>query len=510
MKFFKKVLLVVLSAVLLISASACKPKNQNQSTGSIDSVDQYDDTDRSGWVPYNKATYDSPRELRIKFFNGGYGRAWLDAMKEKFESEYPNVTVILTPSTNETEFTQTITTTLEGNPDDIYVCHNIPWERLSVKNLIMNLDNLYNATVYTDTNKDNASVRFVDRIAPSSLNLTNFNGHYYTVPEVQGAGGIAYNKTMFDKYGWKVPSTYAELKELCETIVKANLKTDEGETITPFVWPGSVAYLWDSVVYDWWVQIAGIDEFNEFMKYENKDMFNSEKYPALKKAWTYWHDLIVLNQNYSHPQTLQMDNVQCNTAFAAGQAAMMPATCWAANEVGSELLTAFNCDMGIIPTPFVPEAKKDANGNPIRVAYDMAGKDSFVIAQRGKNKDVAVEFFKWMSLEENALLFPENANGLLLAMKYDFDNLIETGAKTTWQKEMFNLLNTSIRFNLYSSSPMVYNASTPLSPYPLGNYYQEAYQFHGTESARDPDAVFSASWEEIDKTWDTRRAAAGL
>lgn len=511
MKFWEKAVAVALGGMLVLSAVGCGGGGSSWEDENP-SIIQADDTDRSGWVPFEKATFAEGTKLRIKFFKGGYGRKWLDAMKAKFEEDYPGVEVILTPSTNEADFTQTITTTLQtASPDDIYVCHNIPWQRLSVNNLIMNLDNLFNSVVYTDTKKDNAPIRFVDRIAASSLNTLQFKGHFYSIPEIQGAGGIAYNKTMFDKYGWEVPETYAELTALCEKIASEKRKMEDGETITPFVWSGTTAYLWDSIVYDWWVQIAGMDEFNEFMRYENKEMFNAEKFPSLKKAWTYWYDLLCKNGNYSHGQSTALDNLQCNMAFVSGQAAMMPATCWVANEVGAETLKEFGCDIGMIPTPAVPEAKKDSEGKLIRVAYDMAGKDAFIIAQKGKNKQVAVEFFKWMALEENALLFPQNTNGLLLAMKYDTKNLLENVAKTTWEKDMFSLLTTANRFNLYSSSPMVINAGTPLSPYPMGNYYLEAFETYGdSEGEVTPDSVFSAVWEKIDREWDMMRAAVGL
>lgn len=379
----------------------------------------------------------------------------------------------------------------------------------------MNLDSLYNSVIYTDTKNtettdDDTPVRFVDRIAASSLNMVRFNGHYVAIPEIQGAGGIAYNKTLFDANGWEIPETYEELVALAKTISEGNFKNADGEKVYPFVWSGTTAYMWDSFVYDMWVQIAGIDEFNTFMKYESKDLFDSSKYPALKQAWTYWYDLVCVNQEYSHTQSLGLDHLQANTAFAAGQAAMMPASCWTANEIGADLLEAFGTDVGLIPTPFVKEAKKDEDGNPIRVAYDMAGKDCMIIAQKGKNKQVAVEFFKWMALEENARLFPENTNGLHLAIKYDFEYLKEHET-TTWAKDTVNLLSSSTRFNLYSSSPLVYNAGTPLSPYPEGNMYLEAFEEYGDpENAKTPDGVFASRWEKINAEWDTMCAAVGI
>lgn len=515
MKKLQRCGVFMLCGVLALSFVACSPEGGSGVTSDSTPIEQVDDSDRSGWVPFAKKTFEEGTELRIKYFKGGYGDEWLKAMEEKFEKDYPGVDVILIPSSNETDFTQTISTTLNTSPDDIYICHNIPYERLSVKNLVMNLDSLYNSVIYTDTKNtettdDDTPVRFVDRIAASSLNMVRFNGHYVAIPEIQGAGGIAYNKTLFDANGWEIPETYEELVALAKTISEGNFKNADGEKVYPFVWSGTTAYMWDSFVYDMWVQIAGIDEFNTFMKYESKDLFDSSKYPALKQAWTYWYDLVCVNQEYSHPQSLGLDHLQANTAFAAGQAAMMPASCWTANEIGADLLEAFGTDVGLIPTPFVKEAKKDEDGNPIRVAYDMAGKDCMIIAQKGKNKQVAVEFFKWMALEENARLFPENTNGLHLAIKYDFEYLKEHET-TTWAKDTVNLLSSSTRFNLYSSSPLVYNAGTPLSPYPEGNMYLEAFEEYGDpENAKTPDGVFASRWEKINAEWDTMCAAVGI
>ncbi|MDR3318836.1 MAG: extracellular solute-binding protein [Clostridiales bacterium] len=511
-KIKKSISLAIVIALVLTLLFACAPPPPPTGPGDNTVPDVIeDDSDREGWVSFEKESFAAGSKLRIKFFNGGYGRAWIDAMKTKFEADYPGVEVILTSSNKEADFTSTISTTLAGsNADDIYICHNIPWEKLSVQSLVMNLDNLYNSVIYTDTKNDNAPIRYVDRIATSSLNGVKFNGHFYKVPEVQGAGGIAYNKGLFDANGWSIPTTYAEFVTLCQTISGSGVKGTDGKNVVPFVWSGTEAYIWDSLVYDWWVQIAGIDEFNQFMKYEDKNMFNSAEFPALKTAWTYWYDLVAENPAFSHPESLALDNLQSNMAFAAGQAAMMPATCWIANEIGDEMLNDFSCDIGLFPTPFVPEAKKDGENNPIRVTYDLAGKDSFIIAQKGKNKLLAQEFFKWMALEENALLFPQNTNGLLLAIRYDFQNLIDKVATSTWEREMFGLLQNTTRFNLYSQSPLVYSSGSPLSPYPDGNYYLEAVESYGTASPRTPDAVFNGVWTRIDREWDQMLAGVGL
>ncbi len=43
----------------------------------------------------------------------------------------------------------------------------------------------------------------------------------YGVPYVANAAGVLYNKTMFEEYGWEVPTTWDEFMELCEEIESA-------------------------------------------------------------------------------------------------------------------------------------------------------------------------------------------------------------------------------------------------------------------------------------------------
>ncbi len=517
MKKLLKIVCMSLAFILIFSMAACggggpvippPPPPPDTDPGDIPSDD---------WeLIRQKESFAEGSQLRIKFFDGGYGRAWIDAMKEKFEEDYPQVKITLIPSKNEAEFTTLLSTTLDGTPDDIYICHNIPWEKLATQGKIMNLDNVYAAPVYKVEKDDGEEriIRFENRIVSSSLNSAKFwnsalqKYSYYKIPQVQGMGGLAYNKALFDKNGWTIPTTYDELISLCDTISKSGAKNDSGDTVYPFIWSNAVAYMWDSVVFDWWVQLAGMAEYNRFMAFEDKNVFNPEEYPYLKQAWTYWYDMLCANKSWSHPQSLALDHSQANMSFAAGQAAMMPATCWTANEIGYDILEEFGCDIGLIPTPFVEDAKTDDDGNPIRVAYDLAGKDSIVLATKAKNKAVAVEFMTWMAEVENANLFPKHTNGLMLAMNYNYDKLISE-SELTWEKDMFAIIRDAKRFTAYSASPMVYAAGSPLSAYPEGNYYGEAYEQYPI-ATRNPDYIFNNVWTMINREWANMRTAVGL
>ena len=95
------------------------------------------------------------------------------------------------------------------------------------------------------------------------------DGHYYKVCYTQGAGGLVYNKTMFEQNGWSVPTTYAELKALCKTIADAHLMTDNLEPIVPIVWSGADReYYWDYIVFEWWAQLGGEEAINNYKAFE--------------------------------------------------------------------------------------------------------------------------------------------------------------------------------------------------------------------------------------------------
>lgn len=62
-----------------------------------------------------------------------------------------------------------------------------------------------------------------DRILPLFLDLGKYNGKLYSLAKTYETLGLFYNKTLFDKNGWKAPATIAELEALAEESKKAGL-----------------------------------------------------------------------------------------------------------------------------------------------------------------------------------------------------------------------------------------------------------------------------------------------
>ncbi len=147
----------------------------------------------------------SEHELKISFYDGGYGQAWAYALAEKYEAE-TGVKITVDPSKT---LQADIPNMLENGTDsDILFSHGIIWELAALQGKIEPLNDLY------EMECDDGTVK--DRILPELLDdcKLKFNGNYYKLPWTNGAGGLVYNKVLFDKYGWDVPETYEELVEL--------------------------------------------------------------------------------------------------------------------------------------------------------------------------------------------------------------------------------------------------------------------------------------------------------
>ncbi len=106
----------------------------------------------------------------------------------------------------------------------------------------------------------------------------SFNGKAYGLPYVVEYWGVWYNKDIFAKYNLKVPTTWDEFLQVCETLKKNG--------ITPMV---------QSVQGGWTTFIM----FEEMVARQDPQLYvdlceGRVKYsdPRVKKAFTVWADLI--------------------------------------------------------------------------------------------------------------------------------------------------------------------------------------------------------------------------
>lgn len=93
------------------------------------------------------------------------------------------------------------------------------------------MPDIYLASVYaperqdlSDKLIDLSGYSFTNNYTVSSLHDVSDNGAIYLLPTFFSCIGIVYNKTLLDRHGWTLPSTFAELRELAPQVKAAGCR----------------------------------------------------------------------------------------------------------------------------------------------------------------------------------------------------------------------------------------------------------------------------------------------
>ena len=384
--------------------------------------------------------------LYVCVYDGGYGTEWIDSLAKNYEAE----TGIHVEWDASTSILDTIENQLTGVPDyDIYMSHDINWRGYANSGLLESLDDLYDSNVKVG----DKNVKFKDRLVEEAADISKLNDHYYKVCYTQGVGGLVYNVDMFEANHWQVPTTYDELKALCQTIVDAHLTVGR-DTVAPFAWAGSGSeFYWDYVVFEWWAQLAGLDGnygINNVKKYKGPtgkysdgyEMYNPDTYyKSFNQAYEKWYDLVSCNLTYSvqsKAHTFNLANAQAY--FNAGKAAMIPYAQWAKNELqqandGNPL----DFNIAMMKTPKLSATSVDYN-------YNVGFGDTMLIPAKisDESKELAKDFLRYLATPEACHTFTEKTQGAFLAFDYkdvdikDLEN--DTFIKSVYEKITTKLL----------------------------------------------------------------------
>lgn len=437
--------------------------------------------------------------LNIAFYKGGYGEKWARKLAEDFMAENPGITVVAEP---DKDLVGNIPRYLEdGSKYDIFFSHGIEWEVSARMGWLEPLDDLY-ATEVAE------GVTVEDRVLDRFLASSKFRGQkdteerYYKLHWTNGVGGIVYNKKMFEDNGWSVPATYDELVALCNTITKAKIPSpgNPDETVKPFVY-SKEDYYWDYLVFDWMVQLCGVDALDEMLKLQTPEVFNpetSEVVKAQKEALSKWTDLVAKVSGNSMTNSIGKPYEVAQSDFINGNAAMMPNAQW----LEQEMLAAIDeevCVMAMMPAPVLPDAKKGEDGKAIRYSRAVGADDSIVIPAKAPNKELAKKFLAFMCREENAINFSKNTHGVMLGLDYDVEKLNAIPDSTEFMKSVFEINTNSVKYDTYSSSRMRLDGKIKCEWFTTNGFapYPEIVKTPTTNL----DAIFSDYYNHVKNNW---------
>lgn len=203
--------------------------------------------------------------LNLAVFEGGQGKDYWLAVKQRFESDYPGVTVNLTSSPKIMEILKPQIAV--GNPPDIiYISQSETTgmiEEMLIDKLLLDLTDVFEGNALD--NQEPLKNKMLDGILDYANPLGD--GKIYAAPFYTSPMGLIYNKTLFEKKGWKLPETWDEFLKLGELTKK------DGRSL--FTYQGLFPGYLESI---FWPSVASVGGMEDVWKAENyeKDAFRSD------------------------------------------------------------------------------------------------------------------------------------------------------------------------------------------------------------------------------------------
>ena len=205
----------------------------------------------------------------------------------------------------------------------------------------------------------------------------------YALPYVANAAGILYNKDMFEENGWKIPQTWTEFTELCETIKASGVQ------------PLYFGYkdTWTCLA-PWNALAVGLSPSDTCAQVNaGKTTFSKEYRETAEKIKTLL--------DYCEPNPYAYGYNDACTAFARGQTAMYPIGSYAVPQIKS-----VNPDMNI--DSFVFPANDDEKDNVLNSGVDL----QFCVMKNSKNKEAVYEVLRYLYEDETIQIYLDDQNSI--------------------------------------------------------------------------------------------------
>lgn len=435
-----------------------------------------------------------PNTLNIVCLNKGYGRGWIDEIVAKWEEQNPDYKVNLVAESDASSIIDSHLAS-KNNTDDLYISVGAKWRTYAASGKLLALDDLLEETV--------DGVKVKEKVNSEYHNSIYYGDHSYRLPWTSGIGGIYYNHAMFEQYGWEVPTTYAELLELVNTINAARKPVAGSKTdvIKPFVYTGQNTDYFDYAVFTWWGQLAGKEAIDEFLKYDNPNDFDSEQnetYAKLKQATAMW-DVLFQDGNYV-TGSANKTNHQAQQDFLNGYAAMMFNSDWLYNEMlgytdNGQLPATF--DLRLMPTPTATDAEY------ADTSY-IVGEDQYIAIPKTSTKpELAKSFIKLLISDYGCETFLKHSNALLA---YNWDSSSYTPANNYIVSLLGYKNSLTSTFTNFSNNVMYLSGIIDI-------WGKSAYRpFEGivNTGAYTVDTAFTRIAGEVKRNWGTWQTEAGL
>ena len=378
---------------------------------------------------------DTGTVLTVKYYDGAYGKAWLEKAANDFVAEKKAAGVEMSYRLiPDAEVNTSAVNELNSGAglSDIYMVQKYTWTDWVTAGKLEDLTSVYNTEVNTSVGKQKIKDYMADGYSMQYYAQRKADvGDYmpWAMPWSMSQIGFVYNENILKDTGRQTPpETVEELMAYCADL--------NAKGITPFAFPGNESHWFRYIIQVWWAQYQGAYEENtlnvsegdgSFYDYWNMsevDVLNQE---GIKKGidtvQSLFVDLNAKTWKNSLPNVNSYYVKDAEKAFVEGKAAMLLGASFMYSEVEKYMEDGVVYKMMNMPT--IANAAQNSDGSTMNINY-YTNEDFMIVPKAATNKDLAKEFLAYLCNEEYLLDFIKQT-GTLRPFKYA-DSVLDANA----------------------------------------------------------------------------------
>lgn len=323
-------------------------------------------------------------EIDFYVFEGGYGRAWEDAIAPIFE-ERSGVKVNITASPKIAEILRP--KMIAGQSPDIVILN---WGNQSgIVEALFKENGFEDITDVLD--RESLKGRFLDGFLESERVSPYGDGRVYIAPLFYTGLGMVYNAAYFEANDLEVPKTWGEFFDLGDRV--RNIDPDRAL----FTYQGIYTGYLENMVFPAIAGAGGLEAAKALMNYEAGSISTPEVKAVLQNLGD------IAANGYLMEGTTALNHTDSQAAFMRGDALFHPNGAWVVNEMAeADREDVFSWSVAAPPTL---EAGADQ--------YALAHLESIWIPKAAKNKADAKDFLEFVYSDESMLLAAELAGAAM-------------------------------------------------------------------------------------------------
>lgn len=322
------------------------------------------------------------------FFEGGYGRAYIDHAADIFRALHPENEMSVSGIQRVGE--QLRPRFIGGNPPDVIDnsgADNLDTAALVAEDQLADLAPLMEAPAL-----DTPGATFAETLFPGSQADGVYNGRQLVLYIAYTVFGIWNSQTLFEEKGWTFPTTWDEMLALCETI--------KSEGMNPWTYQGRYPdYMNFGVLIPLIYKVAGPQTIIDIDNLEDGVWLK----PEVLQAVTMVSELAT--NNYIMPGSEGLTHTEAQAEWLNGNAVFIPCGTWLENEMKELTPEGFN--MVVHPVPGV-----EGGPGALEAIYASSGEIYFV-PSAAQNVTGGMEFMRCMLSRESAKYFAENVSSIM-------------------------------------------------------------------------------------------------